>query len=475
MSSFWLTLPAGSPESYRDHGFPKPQSAQCDIWSLGAVASEALVWSIQGEDGRRRYQDDRCTMTQGTPLKGGFHEGGFHDGTCRLPIVGEKHQAILKLVDNDDPISAKVSDIILNGMLVADPQGGSTAEEIFHEWKQTYENVGMTQRSPRISQNSPVSPRGKRISMRRTSTRISTRRGDSTNPSYSYQSPTCHEAVLWDEPGNIASPLFSGVDRTATCYSMRCKDLGGETGQSHQRSGSPGSHGHRASGIGSIGHCRIEDHTHVDADPSDLDGALEIDDGDPFFPDKPPRALKYSTQTFHQHYRPHTPSKSSLPEPLGAPPQLRSEPNMAAVPQGSGLNIQTPARNSAPAVPQPPRVATNPQIVVPQFFEKSATITSIQAVPSRPVITIDDVYTKYIKPKDKTLAKYWPGSKALFARFPSLQKDLHDLKGYGNGRDQVSRQSYLPCASDSISHAYLPSINTLPKKSSANLSFSAAM
>lgn len=263
----------------------------------------------------------------------------------------------------------------------------------------------------------------------RTSTRASTWKRESNGSIYS------HPLGLSDEPVNIASPSVPDPDHTTLRRSLR------EAGQPHQLSGSPGLTRHFANTTGSIRHCRIEGHRYFDAATSDLGGAPEVDYEDPFPPDKQPRAPKRSTQASHQHYRPHTPNISNPPQPLGSPCELRSEPNVATQPQESGLNIRTPERSSAPSVPQPPRVTTNPQ-VVPQFFAKSATITSIQVVPAtRPVITIDDVYTKYIRPKGKPLTKYLPLSRTsdLFVNFPSLEEDLHDLKGYGNGRDQVGR------------------------------------
>jgi len=78
----------GSPESYRDDNITRARSGAGDIWSLGAVASEAMVWTIKGEPGRVQYQRERCRITDELPnMAGGYHVGSFHDGFCRLPII----------------------------------------------------------------------------------------------------------------------------------------------------------------------------------------------------------------------------------------------------------------------------------------------------------------------------------------------------------------------------------------------------
>ncbi|OHE99731.1 serine/threonine protein kinase [Colletotrichum orchidophilum] len=84
-----------APEAYRDHGDSTTIQWESDIWSLGGVASEALVWTRWGEYGRIMYQKDRVLETRESPLNGGFHEGAFYDGNpfgaCLLNAVDSWH------------------------------------------------------------------------------------------------------------------------------------------------------------------------------------------------------------------------------------------------------------------------------------------------------------------------------------------------------------------------------------------------
>jgi len=313
-------------------------------------------------------------------LKGGFHEGSFHDGTCRLPVVEEQHRAVLGLVGDDDHISAEVSGIILNYMLIANPHDGFTADAIFGEWEETLAHV-----SP------PYSPREKRASIGRKTTRVSQNRSsmkrNSTHSAYwASQIADYPEGTLSEEPVNMPFLSFSG-----------------------------------------------EDH-HI--------------------PEPQSRLSTYSGQTPHRHSRQLTLNRSGPFHSVGTPSQL------------SGLHIQAqpPARSFTPAAAQTPTTAA---YLPTGFPRKSPTITTITAVlPDRPVITIDDVYTKYIKAKSK-MFHLRRGSKASgpFALFPSLKDNLQELRGYGNGRDQVSRSSCTsaqtlihPPALPTLSHTHATTI-----------------
>ncbi|KAK3367594.1 hypothetical protein B0H63DRAFT_515424 [Podospora didyma] len=123
-----------APESYRDDNMTKPQLCECDIWSLGGVGSELLVWSLKGDEKRLEYQTKRCEATGQTSLAGGFHEGSFHDGQCRLSVVDEQHRVLLESIDKDDDISRLVSHIILDHMLVANPAERSSAIKTYEAW-----------------------------------------------------------------------------------------------------------------------------------------------------------------------------------------------------------------------------------------------------------------------------------------------------------------------------------------------------
>ncbi|KAK4206185.1 hypothetical protein QBC37DRAFT_381340 [Rhypophila decipiens] len=125
----------GPPESVRDDYASRLQLCESDIWFLGSVASEQLVWSIRGNGHRLKYQEERQTATDKTQLRGGYHDGCFHDGECRLPVVDEIHLSVLESIDQDDIISPIVSKIILDHMLVANVAERSNARNAYAAWK----------------------------------------------------------------------------------------------------------------------------------------------------------------------------------------------------------------------------------------------------------------------------------------------------------------------------------------------------
>ncbi|KAF4912226.1 Serine/threonine-protein kinase [Colletotrichum fructicola] len=84
-----------APEAFRDNGDPINIDHKSDVWSLGAILSEALIWSIWGERGREIYQDERIQRTRQTKLKGGHHEGAFHDGDRLLDVVENWHERVI--------------------------------------------------------------------------------------------------------------------------------------------------------------------------------------------------------------------------------------------------------------------------------------------------------------------------------------------------------------------------------------------
>lgn len=102
-----------------------------DIWSFGGVSSEALVWSIHGNEGRLEYQQRRGEATDKTILRGGYHDGCFHDHECRLPVVDDAH---IQLEQRGDKTLTTISRLTLNGMLQADHDQRWTAEDLLRAW-----------------------------------------------------------------------------------------------------------------------------------------------------------------------------------------------------------------------------------------------------------------------------------------------------------------------------------------------------
>ncbi|KAM7215402.1 hypothetical protein V8F06_009263 [Rhypophila decipiens] len=131
----------GPPESVRDDYASRLQHCESDIWFLGSVASEHLVWSIKGNIHRLKYQEERQKATDKTQLRGGYHDGCFHDGECRLKVVDEIHRSVLESIDHDDLITPIASKVILNHMLVANVAERSNARDAYAAWKKEVDAV----------------------------------------------------------------------------------------------------------------------------------------------------------------------------------------------------------------------------------------------------------------------------------------------------------------------------------------------
>ncbi|KAK0712015.1 hypothetical protein B0H67DRAFT_669774 [Lasiosphaeris hirsuta] len=444
-----------SPESYRDDKVTKAQSPACDVWSLGAVASEALVWSIQGEAGRRKYQDNRCKVTGETNLEGGFHEGSFHNGKCRLPIVEVQHQAVLQFVDENDTVSREASEIILGRMLIANPLDSFPALEIFNEWTSSKADDDRGTNSRHYgAHEGPHSSVSKAPAKRNTKLSVQTRKRDSMSSTYSHRIswPQHHdEDALSEEPSSI-SPSFTAHTDTATQrrspYPGHGSSPGSRAGQAQRRNGSPGPSARRVSRVGSVGHHRIE---HVDLSPT-ANGSGSYAPLEPEEDQLPAHSTPTSTR--YTHPRGNILRDSSPSQPVSDNFQLR---------HASGLNIHghseaalLPGRKSAPVISQTPISAViRPGMEHNQFLKSPAVVTSTTL--ESPVITINEVYTRCIKPKNKMFSK----SPDPFKLFPLLQASLAQLKGYGNGRDQVSGPASKGggCTPGSVLTNSLPSPN----------------
>ncbi|KAF4448819.1 serine/threonine protein kinase [Fusarium austroafricanum] len=93
-------------------------SCAVGIWSLGAVFSDVLVWSIMGENGREDYSRRRKEgLFELTDPGVSSHDAYFHDGSSRLAVVQEFHDHALRHRRDSDLISPQISRLILNSML----------------------------------------------------------------------------------------------------------------------------------------------------------------------------------------------------------------------------------------------------------------------------------------------------------------------------------------------------------------------
>lgn len=112
-----------APESSRHAGFrrtgPNGITWHADIFSTGAVFSDAASWVAKGEDGRNEYSHNRqveLENTKGFALSG--YETAFHDGVERLSTVNAMHHTIRSNAPSHDRITARVLDVIEKHMLV---------------------------------------------------------------------------------------------------------------------------------------------------------------------------------------------------------------------------------------------------------------------------------------------------------------------------------------------------------------------
>lgn len=112
-----------APESSHHSGFrrigPNGITWQADMFSAGAVLSDAASWVAKGEVGRKEYfnrRKEQLENTEGFKLSG--YETAFHDGSERLSSVDEMHRDIRTTVPSHDRMTPRVLDIIENHMLV---------------------------------------------------------------------------------------------------------------------------------------------------------------------------------------------------------------------------------------------------------------------------------------------------------------------------------------------------------------------
>ncbi|KAF4498672.1 serine threonine kinase [Fusarium agapanthi] len=111
-----------SPETYSNYRVQDQASteisAACDMWSMGAVFSDVLVWSITGESGREDYRLRRQEEISNKPhLRASKHDSCFHDGTSRLTAVDEFHNYVLQNKRGNDCLSPYISQLIIEFML----------------------------------------------------------------------------------------------------------------------------------------------------------------------------------------------------------------------------------------------------------------------------------------------------------------------------------------------------------------------
>ncbi|KAF5010237.1 hypothetical protein FDECE_3596 [Fusarium decemcellulare] len=92
----------------------------CDVWSLGCVLSEALVWLAGGWQAVEAAAKDRqTTIAREHPqMKGSGYDCSFHDGTNVLPCVISSHRKAVDKLGHEDILSQKVCHLIEGRILL---------------------------------------------------------------------------------------------------------------------------------------------------------------------------------------------------------------------------------------------------------------------------------------------------------------------------------------------------------------------
>lgn len=130
-----------------------------DIWSLGCIYIELIVWIISGSDGLKGFRDRRakelCIRKE--------WELAFHNGTAPLNEVSMIYEHARSRLKPFDDWTGIVLDLVENHMLVSSTNGRLGAKDIHRLWK---ERAGMpTRQAPMVdsegflqSSTRPTSP-----------------------------------------------------------------------------------------------------------------------------------------------------------------------------------------------------------------------------------------------------------------------------------------------------------------------------
>ncbi|KAK7994270.1 hypothetical protein PG991_015858 [Apiospora marii] len=90
-----------------------------DIWSLGALFSDIIVWLAEGFTGIDCYEKARKAETSGiADIPGSGYENCFHNGLERLKCVEEAHQRAMGLLAKIDDITPRMKELTESYMLV---------------------------------------------------------------------------------------------------------------------------------------------------------------------------------------------------------------------------------------------------------------------------------------------------------------------------------------------------------------------
>jgi len=125
---------SGAPECFRNEydGLDKRTSRSAspnkDVFSLGCVFSEALVWSTLGAKGVEAYRLMRRASTEKiAELRRTAYSGCFHDGERVLSAVKLMHEEVRTSCGDDLPVLSDLA-LIIEDMLSSDSVRPSAPE-----------------------------------------------------------------------------------------------------------------------------------------------------------------------------------------------------------------------------------------------------------------------------------------------------------------------------------------------------------
>lgn len=198
-----------SPESYANFSVQElvktdvPPTA--DIWSLGAVFSDVLIWSSLGELGREKYRVRRKEeISRQRDLRAADFDACFHDGVERLPAVEDYHNLALQHSRRTDTLSPFISKLILEHMLT-DVHERGTAMQI-----RTRANKGMTKLKNEPSLGSrPPQTNGNQLQMP-LRTRVPTgRSATSPSPTLAQRPPPTPTPTRFEGPQEVSQVMMT--------------------------------------------------------------------------------------------------------------------------------------------------------------------------------------------------------------------------------------------------------------------------
>lgn len=113
----------GAPEASRIHERERfafeNVPLNSDIWSLGAVFSDIIVWLAEGPRGVKSYEAERKKEISKYPeVQESGYGNCFHDGLTRLECVEKAHERALGLRRVIDDFTPNIKDLIEQHMLV---------------------------------------------------------------------------------------------------------------------------------------------------------------------------------------------------------------------------------------------------------------------------------------------------------------------------------------------------------------------